>query len=35
MTLGSLQGLSAYVDDDNDNALTQGLADLRKYYSGQ
>jgi hypothetical protein len=33
MTLGSLQGLSAYVDDDNDNALTQGLADLRKYYS--
>jgi hypothetical protein len=25
--------LSAAFDDDNDNALTQGLADLRKYYS--
>jgi hypothetical protein len=33
MTLGSLQGYSAAFDDDNDSALTQGLADLRKYYS--
>lgn len=33
MTLGSLQGYSASIDDDNDSALTQGLADLRKYYA--
>ena len=33
MSLGSLQGFSAAFDDNNDSALTQGLADLRKYYS--
>jgi hypothetical protein len=33
MTLGSLQGASAAFDDGNDNALTQSIADLRKYYS--